>query len=258
MSTCSYSSYCQSLYRGKTPCTKFTSRCAEAGPAVTAEKSSLQVAICSMDLEAAERALAWRCDPNEAMPDAINTGSVELVTLLLDHGAQPDAQDGPNPLHMAITRRDVPLVQLLLSRGANVETRYVGMTPLHYCVCVWTPGDTEDRKLELLETLLEHGADVNPTNARGGTPLDDALLANRAKIARWLRAHEGQPTSISLGSDQGAGAADKLIERVGRRSFWKHPLEHLPVPVHTAIALLALGIGTLLMIAAWLLRVHRH
>lgn len=57
---------------------------------------------------------------------------------LLDHGANVNCRnvDGHTPLHYAAARNDVPLVCLLLSRGAdrNAQDYKGGWAPLHYAV----------------------------------------------------------------------------------------------------------------------------
>lgn len=62
-------------------------------------------------------------------------------------------------------RRDDPAyVAALLRRGARVDHRYHGATPLHYAV--------KAGFAETIQVLLEHGADMNALDDRGRTPVD--------------------------------------------------------------------------------------
>jgi ankyrin repeat protein len=83
-------------------------------------------------------------------------GGAEAVRVLLDAGADPDA-DAENamrvrPLHSAAARGDREAVRLLLEAGAEVEPRQNGgYTPLH------AAAHSDDPELAAL--LLAHGAD---------------------------------------------------------------------------------------------------
>jgi ankyrin repeat protein len=46
--------------------------------------------------------------------------------------------------------------------------------------------------MEVVELLIENGADVNAKNNYGGTPLDGAISLDRPKIADLLRKHGGK------------------------------------------------------------------
>lgn len=81
-------------------------------------------------------------------------GSVEVVTLLLNHGADVngwDAQHEATPLLMAIFRSNREAVRILLEAGANPNVRSgEGDSPLRWCV---ENGDRETAAL-----LLQYGA----------------------------------------------------------------------------------------------------
>jgi ankyrin repeat protein len=98
--------------------------------------------------------------------------NVELVQMLLEHGARADGRDTEDrtPLHVAAKwgRRDI--VELLIARGAEVNARDAfGVTPLHE-----TSGLTAQHA-QVARVLLEVGAKVNAADKRGETPLDWAL-----------------------------------------------------------------------------------
>lgn len=86
------------------------------------------------------------------------SGDTALAKLLLDRGAEVDAPDryGNTPFYWAVKYGHIEVVKLLLERGANVNVLVQGdRTPLHYAMV--ENGD----KVELIETLLSHGADIN-------------------------------------------------------------------------------------------------
>ncbi|XP_076767727.1 ankyrin repeat domain-containing protein 54 isoform X2 [Arvicanthis niloticus] len=66
--------------------------------------------------------------------DSANANDVETVQLLLDHGADPNQQDGlgNTPLHLAACTNHVPVITTLLRGGARVDALdRAGRTPLH-------------------------------------------------------------------------------------------------------------------------------
>jgi ankyrin repeat protein len=83
-----------------------------------------------------------------------------MVKTLLDAGAQPEAanQDGENALMLAIKTGDLPIVEMLIKAGANVNTieKFHNQTPL-----MWAASATRNAG-EMVKLLLSKGADVKP------------------------------------------------------------------------------------------------
>ncbi|KAJ5183363.1 ankyrin [Penicillium capsulatum] len=111
-----------------------------------------------------------RADGNLLLHRAVMTGNKEIVQMLLDSGHDVNSLDrfGHTPLKDAAKHGDRELVQMLLDYGADIamaEKSPTGVTPLH----VATHRETESH--ELLSLLLDHGANVNALDNSRETPL---------------------------------------------------------------------------------------
>jgi len=119
-------------------------------------------------------------------------GDPELVRLMLDHGADPNARDvGDNatPLHVAAAGAPLESVRLLLDAGADVN----GFGDLHESdVIGWAVGDGVDARHDVVALLLERGARHHIFSAIGMEDLDlvqsiveenpDALSRRRSRF----------------------------------------------------------------------------
>jgi ankyrin repeat protein len=118
------------------------------------------------------------------LADAIQAGNRLAALELIEEGADVAATqgDGTTPLHWAVYKIDVPLVEALLARGANAAVMNdYGASPLTEAVKVAHAG--------LVERLLEAGADPESPNLDGQTALMVAARAGSVDIARQLVAH---------------------------------------------------------------------
>jgi ankyrin repeat protein len=113
---------------------------------------------------------------------AAANGYATLVTLLLDRGAEIDAENaqGQTALRAAMIYGQRQTAQLLLERGADPDRQSAadGGTPL--MVAAWR-GD-----LEMSSTLLEAGADPNRLSPAGPTALALALEQRHLAVAKLL------------------------------------------------------------------------
>lgn len=98
-----------------------------------------------------------------------------ILYVLLSHRAEINAADsrGGTALHMAVDSEKTLLVRTLLQFGANPNTKshiYIDgpddITPLHDAC----------RSKELLQLLLDHGADASAKDSKGHTPADWVAL----------------------------------------------------------------------------------
>lgn len=100
-----------------------------------------------------------------ALQIACERGFVDIVRLLIDHGATMEAS-GKTPLHIASNHGDLELTRLLLERGAVVNAEEEGTTPLHYAA--------HEDHFEVCRALVDAGADLDALDEEGYTPRDDA------------------------------------------------------------------------------------
>jgi ankyrin repeat protein len=98
---------------------------------------------------------------------ASENGYLEIVKILLDHGANPNFADefGRTPLHRAALMRYEKVVDLLLKRGANVNFSDANHHSALHCATALLA------KYSLLQILLENGAQINAQDFQGNTPL---------------------------------------------------------------------------------------
>ncbi len=88
---------------------------------------------------------------------AVEAGLTEIVRLLLDHGANPDASttSQQTPLHMAAAGGHGEIIDLFLKAGATTDTLdFWGHRPLEYAAA---RGD-----LAIVRSLLKAGSDPDP------------------------------------------------------------------------------------------------
>jgi ankyrin repeat protein len=111
---------------------------------------------------------------------AIKRGRIDVIQLLVDHGANLEMEGGKNvsPLQSAIESGSRTVVEYLLKRGAKTDHGTSdGYAPLAYATtCGWV----QDVKL-----LLKYGADKSAKGSNGKTAYDVAK-ANNDKVMMGL------------------------------------------------------------------------
>lgn len=122
---------------------------------------------------------------------AATTCNIELLTRVLESGADPNAADEykRSPLHLASCRGYILIVQQLLKFGANPNVvDSLGNTPLHLAVISASSNNFN----VVVRVLLQGGASVHMYDRSGKTPLELA----EAKL-RLLRTRYERPTPES-------------------------------------------------------------
>ena len=132
-----------------------------------------------------------------ALMGAASNGNADLTRLLLARKADvraisPDrsgsAKNGPvafgnvTALHLAIGKRDVETVRLLLDAGAAVNARDIrGLTPLVFAVA------TDRPDIEVVRLLLARGADRSMPSEIKETPIDWARKFNNPAVLAAMK-----------------------------------------------------------------------
>ncbi|XP_032087211.1 ankyrin repeat domain-containing protein 27 isoform X3 [Thamnophis elegans] len=108
-------------------------------------------------------------------------GHVDLVALLLKHGANVEAKDvnQAGPLHFACQNGHFQVVKYLIECSVKQHKKDIyGNTPLMYA-CL-------NGYQEIAAILLQHGASVNLPNNQGNTPLHKAVIGNYEAVVQVL------------------------------------------------------------------------
>lgn len=145
--------------------------------------------------------------------------SPETLRILLDAGADTEVKNkaedhnaGWAAIHYAVQACNAENVQILLDAGADVNAKTdSGMTPLYLCAS-WFPV-----KMDMLETLLAGGADVNlgPGDERAPVALRRAMTFGSADAAMRLLEAGSDIKQIKLPLFQAAQTFSRpLMERM--------------------------------------------
>jgi uncharacterized protein len=126
---------------------------------------------------------------NEELFQAIQKENIAGVMRALDAGADCEArtpEDGETPLMWACEPGTLNIMDLLLERGAGVNTPdFFGVTPLMYAAA----NETTMHAYEPVELLLKNGAEVNLPDRHGTTALMYATEAGQLRcVYRLLKA----------------------------------------------------------------------
>ena len=121
---------------------------------------------------------------NTALMYAVNMENLEIIKLLINNRADVTIQrtnDGWTPLMEAtgIYNNKIEIMQLLIDSGANINVQ----DSLGYTPLMWA---TLQEDLEAVKLLVNSGADISIENNRGDTAIDLAITYESNDIADYL------------------------------------------------------------------------
>nr|XP_018908702.1 PREDICTED: uncharacterized protein LOC109038183 [Bemisia tabaci] len=109
---------------------------------------------------------------------AVKCNCVEIVELLLDHGANVNENNG-EPLYLAIDYGFKDVFEILLKNGAQADRKISGdATLLHFAA---NKGDAR-----MVIALINRGAKINALAASGVTPLSVASMRGHVEVVKAL------------------------------------------------------------------------
>ena len=150
-----------------------------------------------------------------ALHAALHEGHADVALLLLEHCSDVDVRGVQHrtPLHMAVDSGLLEITRVLVERHADINARDSrGRTPLHPTM----PDDSgtfDDRYFDVVQYLLEHGADVDAqANIDHSTPLHLASYWGGVKIAQLLLDHGA---NINVQDEKGQTQLHRTLINMG-------------------------------------------
>ena len=150
-------------------------------------QGALHLAIAAKDLEVSQA--LWKAGADLYLLDNAGQKPISLAFQAPEFAAAfftgdvLEARDSQRntPLFYTVQLNNVPMAQLLLSKGASVRSQNVlGQTVLHEAVRLGN--------LPLAALLLKNGAAVNAVDAQGNTPLHNLVLYDSVDMGELLLA----------------------------------------------------------------------
>ena len=124
---------------------------------------------------------------------------------------------GDTALHLAAAGYRVEIVRLLLDSGANpnAAANRRRSSPLHYAADGFITGPAWDakRQVETIQCLLHHGADIHLPDANGATPLHRAVRTRCAAAVKCLLKAGSDPT---IPNKSGSTPFHLAVQNTGR------------------------------------------
>lgn len=121
---------------------------------------------------------------------SVQTGNHNNIKALLTPDLPVDTplnEGGMTGLHIAWSRGDLEAAEIFLDGGAAIgKADKLGRAALHFAASIGT-------NLELIELLINKGADANAKSSGGETPLMKAIAFDNADAAKCLLEHGADP-----------------------------------------------------------------
>jgi len=135
--------------------------------------------------------------------EAMRSGApLDAIKTMLGEGyALRGGKGKPDPLKVAIWRRDPVLVELLLAAGAKIKPSDELIAGMIVQELQERPGQyaCEPRTIAVLDVLARHKVNVNAADKHTKqTALHTAAVYGRADFVRWLLAHAADPLAMNI------------------------------------------------------------
>jgi ankyrin repeat protein len=139
-------------------------------------------------------AVSWSPIGWSALHFAAFSGDTASVELLLARGAEINTHSKNkfrnSPLQVALLPGQYETARLLLERGADVLVRQgEGFAPIHEAALLG--------RQDLVDLLLAHGAEINARTNDGRTPLTEALRGGHKELAAYIKTKGGKGGEIT-------------------------------------------------------------
>ena len=180
-------------------------------------------------------------------PSLDETTPLQVVEMLLDAGANPNAQlklsppfrnigndrgldgmltTGATPLLRAAKALDAPAIAALLAKGADITlANSRGITPIMAAAGLgsvdadtrgfYLSEDTQQRSIESLKLLIKAGGDINSKDSRGLTPLHEAAPWGWNDVVQFLVANGAD---LNAKDNRGNTPIDSALGKAGGNS----------------------------------------
>lgn len=150
-----------------------------------------------------------------ALDRAVQEGHADVVRLLLAAGADPEGRAGPyhelTPMTEAAMFGRAAVVGALIDAGVSTGAQRV-RSPLVPLVLAATCGHPD-----VVELLLDRGADIEDRDFKGRSPLEWAVSFGQVEAVRLLLARGAEPTERALAAAR--KAAEGTPERAEDRAL---------------------------------------
>lgn len=155
---------------------------------VSGDMQAMRDALASgeINVNAAPDYMDW--EGETALHQAARHGHLELVQLLISHGAEIERRDvspvGPKTaLHIAAYNEHVAIVEELLKDGADVTTRGEMKGPLLSYV-LWNKRRVSDKIYKIIDLVLSHGYDIHSWLMEMGGTIASLTLRGPVSITK--------------------------------------------------------------------------
>jgi len=116
---------------------------------------------------------------NTPLHEAIKKGNIEIIQTLMQDGTNLNTQNkiGDTPLHEAIKNENIGIIQILLQHGSDPNIPNIkGDTSLHEAI--------KKGNIVIVQILMQRGSDPDILNQMGNTPLHEANVCYNIKEVR--------------------------------------------------------------------------